>query len=127
MGKSYRAESPTRSPFNQRIVVSRVTTTIIVEREMPDDDEIEFEVEVCFCAHKAYRGARDTICRPGDGQPLEPDEPAWLEFESATVNGQDFELDADEIDKARDQAEEECADAAMDYRDSPPWRKPTDL
>jgi hypothetical protein len=94
-----------------------VTTTITVERETPGADATEFEVEVCFCAHKAYRGARDTICRPGDGPPLEPDEPAWLEFDRATINGEDFALTDDEIDKARDQAEEERADAAMDYRE----------
>ena len=40
----------------------------------------EIDVIVDYNYHRARRGARDTIQRPGDGPPLEPDEPERVEI-----------------------------------------------
>ena len=77
-----------------------ISSTIQIER-----DGVDCEVEVRFEFHRAYRGLRDSLGGiRGAGPPLEPDEPAELEFYDATCNGQDFNLTDDEIDRAREQS-----------------------
>jgi predicted hydrocarbon binding protein len=74
-------------------------TTITVEREVMGPRIVEIEVEVT-CRY--YPGEASTRDCPGSAP--------WCEFESATVNGMDFELTDDEIDAA----ETACYDAAME-------------
>ena len=79
--------------------MNTVRTTITVERE---DEEIE--VECVFCFHPASRGQRDSCGGvPGAGPPLEPDEPASLDFECATAGGVDIGLTKYETEQAEEQ------------------------
>jgi hypothetical protein len=78
-------------------------TTITVERPEPSGiypgavDEIEVEITCRY-----YPGEPSTRDRPGSAP--------WCEFESATVDGMDFELTDDEIDEA----ETACYNDAME-------------
>jgi hypothetical protein len=91
-----------------------MTIDLTITRENELGEEIEIDVECEFSYHKAYRGARDTLCGVrGGGPPLEPDEPAHFEFEGAVRcdTGEEIELTASEI--------EEAEQKAWDYDDSP--------
>ena len=91
--------------------MSAVHATITVER-----GEAEIEVEVKFAYHPACRGKRDSLGgKRGAGPALEPDEPATLEFETATAGGVEIELTKQEIERAEEQAWEDRADALRDY------------
>lgn len=84
-----------------------MNVTITVERENLETGELtEHEIEVEFDYHRAYRGMRDSLCGVrGAGQPLEPDEPASMEFVSATdENGHDFDLTDLEMERAEQRA-----------------------
>ena len=86
-----------------------MTVTIYVERENPQTGEYtEHEIECEFDYHRAYRGKCDSLCGVrGAGQPLEPDEPAYLEFVNATCEGKPFDLTDDETAKAEEKAWDE--------------------
>lgn len=58
-----------------------MTIKLPIERE-----GVEVIAEVTLYHERASRGARDTICRRGDGPPLEPDDEETLEVESSTVD-----------------------------------------
>jgi hypothetical protein len=77
-----------------------MNVTIIVDRETEHEINVEFEYR------RAYRGARDSLGGVrGAGPPLEPDEPASMEFVSATdEDGNDFELTDSELDYAEQRA-----------------------
>lgn len=79
---------------------------ITVEREKENSELFEQDIEVEFEYHRAYRGARDSLCGVrGAGQPLEPDEPESIEFVSATdAEGNDFELTDSELERAENKA-----------------------
>ncbi len=72
-------------------------TTVMREDASGDEQEVTIFVE--YSTHKAYRGARDSLCgKRGAGPPLEPDEPAGIDIEGAKdENGKDVELSEDEL------------------------------
>jgi hypothetical protein len=93
------------------------TITVARERKITSplgmiesDIEVELEVECTFECHPFHAGHRDKY-----GAPEEPDDPAELEFDGATVDGVDFELTESEIDQAREKLENELSE-----RDEPP-------
>jgi len=90
------------------------TFTILRERNLNGNDvECEVNVEVEYTAHRAHRGARDSLGgKRGAGPPLEPDEPAGIEIESVTdtVSGADVELTDTELDRITDEISEKLAD-----------------
>jgi len=73
-----------------------------ITREVNGED-VTFIVGIELEYHRAYRGARDSLCGVlGAGPALEPDEQAELEIESVinTENGHDIELTDSEIETA---------------------------
>lgn len=88
-----------------------MTINLTIEREV-GEDTVELEVECEFTCHKAYRGARDSCGGiRGAGPPLEPDEPAHCEFDSATgPDGKEIELTDREIERATEKANEALND-----------------
>ena len=95
--------------------MSAVYTTIYIERN-DRGRTMEHKVEVKFDYRRACKGARDTICRPGDGPALEPDEPAELEFIHAKKEpgGEYIELSDQEIAEAEEQAWQARENAAFE-------------
>jgi hypothetical protein len=84
-----------------------MTIDLTITHEDANGNETEFDVECEFTYHKAYRGARDTLCGVrGGGPPLEPDEPAHFEFERAVRcdTGEEIELTDSEIERAEEKA-----------------------
>lgn len=77
-----------------------------LSRTDDDGNETVFELTLNYSAHRAIRGQRDSL-----GVPLEPDEPAGIEFDGAyDLLGEPFELSSAETERC----EQACWD---DYRD----------
>lgn len=80
-------------------------------------DDVDYEVEVHYTYHRAYRGQRDSLGGVrGAGPPLEPDEPAMVEIESVICD--DFDI-LDTIPKRDlDWLEGKCLDDVGECREA---------
>jgi len=76
---------------------NQITATIWIEKIDPEPDNVlgEFEVDLVGEYHREDRGSR------GDyGVPMEPTTPAYVEFISAKVDGEEIELDKYDQERA---------------------------
>ena len=83
--------------------------TITIEQD--DGTEIDVQVEAVY--YPGCKGARDSCCGVRNaGPPLEPDEPAYVEIETVSHNGQKIEVSDMAMESIEEQAMEHWNDTA---------------